>query len=72
MAIPEDQRPPARLVGEDGSVVRGVIMGRVTKALLQAGFDKGIIETYQKEAMSGDYDNLLRVSFGYVKDVEDA
>lgn len=41
------------------------IMGAVTKALRKAG-QEDKIEKYRKEAMSGDYDNLLRVSMEYV------
>ncbi len=66
MAIPEDQRPTVRLVGEDGNAF--AIMGRVTKALRRAGFDNEVVKAYQKEATSGDYDNLLRVTLGYVRE----
>ena len=49
---------------EDGNAFS--IMGRVTKALRRAGHDD-LIDQYQKEATSGDYDNLLRVTMEYVE-----
>ena len=45
------------------------IMGRVKQALKRAGADKEYIDEYLSKATSGDYDNLLVVSMGYV-DVE--
>ena len=67
MAIPEDQRPTVRLelVGEGGNSF--AIMAQVTSALRRAGFANGVIKAYQKEATSGDYDNLLRVTLGYIR-----
>jgi 5-hydroxyisourate hydrolase-like protein (transthyretin family) len=53
-----------RLVGEDGNAF--AILGKVTKALRREGRDDLATE-YQKEAMSGDYDNLLRVTADYVE-----
>ena len=52
------------LVGEDGNAF--AIIGRVKKALQRAGH-KDLAEEYQKEATSGDYDNLLRVTMEYVE-----
>ena len=43
-----------------------VIIGRVQKALLKAGADKEYVDKYLKEAMFGDYDNLLCVTMEYV------
>lgn len=54
------------LVGEDGNAF--AIMGRVTRALRANGYTKAEIDLYSKDAMSGDYDNLLRVSMSYVED----
>ncbi len=55
-----------QLIGESGNAF--AIMGRVIKALRQAGHED-LIEQYQKEAQSGSFDNLLRVTMEYV-DVE--
>ena len=52
-----------KLVGEDGNAF--FIMGRVITALKRAGHDDLAVE-YRKEATSGDYDNLLRVTMDYV------
>lgn len=41
------------------------IMGAVTKALKRNG-QADQVEKYLTKAMSGDYDNLLRVSMEYV------
>ncbi len=41
------------------------VMGAVTKALKSAG-QRDKVEEYRTKAMSGDYDNLLRVSMEYV------
>lgn len=53
-----------QLTGEDGNAF--FIMGRVSKALRKEGVAKDEIEAFQKEAMSGDYDNLLRTCMKYV------
>lgn len=48
------------LEGEDGNAF--AIMGRVARALRKAGAPDAAVHEYRKEAMSGDYDNLLRVT----------
>jgi hypothetical protein len=55
-----------KLVGEDGNAF--AILGKVKKALQKGGFND-LASQYMKEAMSGDYDNLLRVTSEYV-DIE--
>jgi hypothetical protein len=45
------------LVGEDGNAFS--ILARVTRAMKRAHIDKNEIDTFIKEATSGDYDNLL-------------
>lgn len=52
------------LVGEDGNAI--AIMGRVSRALKDAGVSKEEIDTYMQESMSGDYDNLLRTAMRWV------
>ncbi len=42
------------------------IMCVASKALRKAGADQEYIDKYRKEAMSGDYDNLLSVTMDYV------
>ena len=53
-----------QLVGKDGNAF--FIIGRVTKAMKHAGVVGETIEAFRKEAMAGDYDNLLRVCMKYV------
>ena len=61
------------LVGENGNAF--VIMGRVSEALRRClwKYDKtpaeikSEIELYQKESMSGDYDNLLITAMNWVE-----
>ena len=54
------ERPQLRLVGEDGNAF--FIMGRASGAARRAGWTQDEISAYTKKAMSGDYDNLLRVT----------
>jgi len=53
------------LVGEDGNAY--AIMGRVMRALEEAGVSKEEIDQYYAESTSGDYDNLLRVAVDWVQ-----
>ena len=53
-----------QLSGEDGNAF--FIIGRVAKALRRAGAPKEDIDAFHKEAMSGDYGNVLRTAMKYV------
>lgn len=53
-----------QLVGEDGNAF--AIMGRVMRALKDAGISKEEIDKYYAESTSGDYDNLLRTAVAWV------
>ena len=53
-----------KLVGEDGNAFS--IMRRAISAMKKAKVDAKTIAEYQKEAMSGDYDNLLCTTMDYV------
>jgi hypothetical protein len=53
-----------QLVGEDGNAY--AIMGRVSRALKDAGVSEEEIDLYMEESMSGDYDNLLRTAYQWV------
>lgn len=57
------KKPTVKLVGEDGNAF--AIIGRVSAALRHAGLEEQVAE-FQTEAMSGDYNNLLRVCMKYV------
>ena len=49
-----------KLIGRDGNAF--AIMGAVSNAMRKAGCTKEQISEYTTAAMSGDYDNLLRVT----------
>jgi hypothetical protein len=52
------------LVGHDGNAF--AIMGRVQRALKDAGASKEELDQYLNESMSGDYDHLLRTAMKWV------
>ena len=52
------------LVGEDGNAF--FILGRVSRALREAGVDAATIKEYSDEATSGDYNHLLAVTMSWV------
>jgi hypothetical protein len=58
-------KPTVKLIGTNGNAL--AIIGKVTRELRKAGYDEDYIETYKKEAMSGDYDNVLITTFKYVE-----
>jgi len=64
MQAPEE-KPVVELLGADGNAF--AIMGKVKNALKRAGADKEYVAKYLKEAMAGDYDNLLVVSMEYAE-----
>lgn len=49
-----------QLSDEDGNAFS--IISRAARAMRQAGIDDAEIEAYRQAAMSGDYDNVLRVT----------
>ncbi len=65
-AIAEPKYPDVyvQLSGEDGNAF--FIIGRVRKALRQAGVSNAEIDAFGDEAMSGDYDNVLRTVMRWV------
>lgn len=62
-------KPRVKLVGEDGNAFS--IMGRVARGLKRAKVPREVIEAYQTESMSGDYDNLLSVAMKYIDEGSD-
>lgn len=52
------------LIGEDGNAF--FIIGRVGKAMREAGIDKEDIDAYREDAMSGDYGHVLRTTMATV------
>jgi len=61
---PPELKPTVKLTGEDGNAF--AILGRVTRALKQAGADKEYIDQYFNDAIAGDYDQLLITTMEYV------
>lgn len=53
-----------QLVGDDGNAF--FILGKVQRALRNAGVEQSEIDEFMKEAKSGDYDNLLRTCEDWV------
>jgi len=56
-------KPQVQIIGEDGNAF--TILGKVRRSMVDHGCDKEYIEKYMEEAMSGDYDHLLRVTMEY-------
>lgn len=52
------------LIGVDGNAF--MVMGKVTKALKRGGH-ADLVDEYVKEATSGDYNHLLKVTMDYVE-----
>ena len=53
-----------QLTGEDGNAF--FIISRVSAALRRHGVKPERINTFQQEAMSGNYDNVLRTCMAWV------
>ncbi len=53
------------LSGEDGNAF--FIIGRVSSAMKRGGIPGKVIDEFTNEAMSGDYDNVLRTCMKYVE-----
>ena len=62
--MPKYDNITVRLVGEDGNAF--AIMGKVQQALKSEGVSKDEINEYLNNAMSGDYDHLLRTTMEWV------
>jgi len=53
-----------QLTGEEGNAF--AILGRVSRAMRQAGLNQAQINEYTNEAMAGTYDDLLQATLKYV------
>lgn len=58
-------RPDITLTGHDGNA--GAIIGSVALALRRAGNPEHVINEFRMEAMSGDYDHVLRTVVAYAE-----
>lgn len=54
---PPTKLAKVKLIGNDGNAF--AIMGACMREGRKAGYTKEQLDQYQKESMSGDYDNLL-------------
>ena len=52
------------LTGKDGNDF--ALMGKVSRGILEAGGEKSDVVAFQDEAMSGDYNHLLRTCMEWV------
>ena len=59
-----EEKIDVKLIGEDGNAF--YILGKVTREMRRNGYTKDEIDQYLKEAKSGDYNNLLRVTMEWV------
>jgi hypothetical protein len=59
-----------KLSGEDGNAF--AILGRVTRAMRQAGISPAEIKAFQTAATSGNYDHLLQMVMRYVSQARHA
>lgn len=55
----EEEKPTLEIIGKDGNVFN--ILGLAVRAARKAGWDEKRIEKFKEDAMSGDYDNVLRL-----------
>ena len=53
------------LIGQDGNAF--AVIGAVQRALRKAGVHQDEINQYLKDAMSSDYDNMLRTTMDWVE-----
>lgn len=58
------KKPVVELINNDGNAFS--IIARTRKALRTAGYSAEDIKKYETEAMSGDYDKLIRVTMDWV------
>ncbi len=63
------RKPRVRLVGEDGNAYS--ILGRVRRALREAGASTEYIERYTAQATASDYDHLLAVTMEHIEEGSD-
>lgn len=65
MTTPKYPEIEVELIGGDGNAF--MIIGKVRQALKRAGVPKEEVEEFSEEAMSGDYDNVLRTCMKWVE-----
>lgn len=58
-------KPTIELLGHDSNAM--AIIGTVRRALKRAGNGPKVVDAFQKEAMSGDYDHVLQTAMAYAE-----
>jgi hypothetical protein len=56
-------KPKVKLTGSDGNAF--MVIGATSKALRKAGWTSDQVDAFRKEAMSGDYNNVLCTCMKY-------
>jgi len=64
MTVPRFEQARVSLLGVDGNAFG--IIGKASRALNDAGVEQTDIDAFRKEAMSGDYDNVLATVFRWM------
>ena len=64
MSEPKFPNVKVQLTGENGNAF--VLLGKVKQALRRNGVPEVTINEFREEAMSGDYDHLLRTCMKWV------
>jgi len=64
MSTPKYPQIVVKLIGTDGNAF--AVMGKVTKALREAGINKEERDAFTAEATASDYDNLLATCMRWV------
>jgi len=59
------EKPRCKLIGEDGNVFN--VIGRVRRALLNAGHDDQAREFVERAFRCGSYDEVLQLALTYVE-----
>ncbi len=59
MITEHKQKPKVKLLGYSGNSF--AILGQVSRSAKKAGWSQERLNKFQEEAVSGDYDHLLRV-----------
>ncbi len=62
--VPKYPNITVKLTGTDGNAY--AIIGRVNNALIAAGIDKDERDLFKKEAMQGNYDQVIVAAFQWV------
>jgi hypothetical protein len=62
--VPRYPEIEVKLTDEDGNALH--LIGLVVEALRRNQVDREFVEKFKKEALSGDYDNVLRTCMAWV------